>query len=62
MSVAIEADVGGRFLWGSDTSNTHLEWTGHQLISAAPAQATCLPLRCSVRRIARNRVGQYIAR
>ncbi len=29
-------------------SNTPLDWTGHQLPSAAPPQAPCLPLRGSV--------------
>ena len=37
MSVACEADVCGHFLWGSDTSNKPLEWTGrHQLSASQP--------------------------
>jgi len=29
-SVAPKAEVCGRFLWGSDTSNKPFEWTGHR--------------------------------
>ena len=36
-------------LQGRDTSNKPLEWTGHHQLSATPPQASCLPLRGSVR-------------
>jgi|LakMenE18May11ns_1017448.scaffolds.fasta_scaffold9921833_1 hypothetical protein len=34
MSVACGAEVCGRFLWGSDTSNKPFEWTGRHHLSA----------------------------
>ena len=50
MSVACAAEVFGRFLWEGDTSNKPLEWAGRLQLSASTPQATCLPLRGSVRR------------
>ena len=48
MSGTDEAEVCGRFLWGSDTLNKPLEWTGHHQLSATPPQAPCLLLKGSV--------------
>jgi len=31
MTIACDAEVCGRFLLSGDTSNTPLEWTGHQM-------------------------------
>jgi hypothetical protein len=35
-------------------SNQPLEWTGHHLFFSTPPQATCLPLKGSVRRIGKS--------
>jgi hypothetical protein len=48
MSVVWQAKVCRRFLWGGDSSNTPLEWTGLHQFFAAPPQVLCLPLKGSV--------------
>jgi len=48
MSAACDADVCGRWLLKSDSSNKPFEWTGHHQPSAVPPHAPCLPLKASV--------------
>jgi hypothetical protein len=51
MSTDCAAEVCGRFLWEGDTSNKPFEWSGHHQPSAAPPQASCLPLKGSVQAV-----------
>jgi hypothetical protein len=54
MIVACAAEVRGRCLWEDDTSNKPFEWTGHHKLLATPPQASCLPLKGSVRRFGKR--------
>ena len=61
MNVACATEACGRCLWEGDTSNKPFEWTGLHQLSAAPPQASCLPLKGSVRRIGDIAEGACLA-